>query len=206
MSDADSEEAVRRMPAAVSLAVSPYALHTAPLLEAARAAGHETLIAIPMEPQNYPLNDAGNEALLTTAAPAANGRNLEWALSRIEGYVGATGALGRLHGERFAASEQMTKVYDALTARGLLYVDPRPGTPPGSARRAVDLVIDEPPVRTEIEAKLARLEQMARERGAALGLVDGPAPVTTERVAAWASALPQRGFDLVPVSALVGQR
>jgi polysaccharide deacetylase 2 family uncharacterized protein YibQ len=211
MSEAESEEAIRATPAAVSLAISPYAIHPGPLLAAVRAKGHETLISIPMEPQNYPLNDPGNQALLTGAAPAANAQRLEWVLSRITGYVGATGALGRLRGERFASSpEQMAPVLGELARRGLLYVDPRPDAqaPRGDAatkppRRAIDVVIDEPPVRVEIEAKLARLEQVAHDRGAAIGLASAPLPVTTERIAAWAATLSLRGLQLVPVSAVV---
>jgi polysaccharide deacetylase 2 family uncharacterized protein YibQ len=92
-----------------------------------------------------------------------------------------------------------------------MYVDPRvdgalppppPGTPP-APRRAVDVVIDEPAVRTEIEAKLERLEQLARDRGSALGLASAPVPVTVERLAAWTALLAQRGVVLVPVTALV---
>jgi polysaccharide deacetylase 2 family uncharacterized protein YibQ len=206
MSEQDSAEAVRMLPAPVSLAVSPYALRPEPLLATARAQGHELLVAIPMEPQNYPLNDAGNEALLTSAPPGQNARRLDWALSRIAGYVGATGALGRLHGERFAAApDQMTPVLAELADRGLLYVDPRPGTATPSGR-AVDLVIDELPVRSEIDTALARLEQLAHDRGNALGLVDGPSPITNERLAAWATGLAQRGVVLVPVSALLSPR
>ncbi|MCW3477571.1 divergent polysaccharide deacetylase family protein [Limobrevibacterium gyesilva] len=209
MSEQDSEEAIRTLPPAVSFAFSPYALRPDRLLEAARARGHEALLSIPMEPQNYPLNDAGSYALLTSLSQGNNALRLEWALSRIAGYVGATGGLGRLHGERFAdAREQMGAVLEELASRGLLYVDPRPGARPFAGdglppQRSVDLMIDAPPVRTEIEAKLAQLEQLARDRGNALGLADTPLPVTTERIAAWAATLSQRGFVLTPVSALI---
>ena len=199
MSGPESEEAIRALPAAVSLAFSPYAARPQPLLEAARARGHEVLLALPLEPTNYPINDAGNQALLARAAPEVNAARLEWVLSRFAGYVGATGALGRLRGERFAASDQMAGLLEELGRRGVFYVDPRVE---GGAGLRVDLVIDEPAVRTEIDARLARLEAMARDRGAALGLVGGTTPVVTERLAAWAATLSQRGFSLVPVSAL----
>jgi len=202
MSETDSEDAVRTTPAGVSLAISPYAIHPEALLAAARAQGHETLISIPMEPQNYPLNDPGNQALLTGAAPAANAQRLEWVLSRITGYVGATGALGRLRGERFASAPTlMAPVLDELGRRGLLYLDPRPDARP--PHHGTDVVIDEPPVRVEIEAKLARLEQIAHDRGVAIGLASAPLPVTTGRIAAWAATLSLRGLQLVPVSAVV---
>jgi polysaccharide deacetylase 2 family uncharacterized protein YibQ len=66
--------------------------------------------------------------------------------------------------------------------------------------------VDAPAVRVEIEAKLARLEQIARETGSALGLADAPTPVATQRIGVWAAALGQRGFLLVPVSAVVMTR
>ncbi len=211
MSEQESEEAIRAMPAAISLAFSPYAQHPERMVALARARGHETLLSVPMEPQNYPINDAGNYALLARAPPAVNAARLEWTMSRFAGYVGATGALGRMSGERFAASDQMPTLLEELGARGLLYVDARPDAappPPTNApnaapRRAVDLVIDEPPVRVEIETKLAQLEQLARDRGSAIGLAGGTTPVTTERLAAWAATLSQRGLVLTPVSALV---
>jgi len=206
MSESESEEAVRSLPAAVSFAVSPYAFRPQGLLDLARAQGHELLVSIPMEPQGYPLDDPGNRALMTTATEAVNANRLEWTLTRIQGYVGATGALGDLRGERFAASaESMGLVLNELTRRGLLYVDPRPGAPrPVHAiGRSVDLVIDEPAVRPQIEARLAELEQIARDHGAALGLVELPRPVTVDRIAVWARALGERGLTLTPVSALV---
>jgi polysaccharide deacetylase 2 family uncharacterized protein YibQ len=209
MRQQDSEDAIRQTPAAVSLAVNPYAVHLEQLAELARQRGHELLISIPMEPEKYPLNDPGNEALLTSIAPGFNAQRLEWALSRVAGYVGATGALGALRGERFAASDQMKMVFDELKRRGLLYVDPRaqraaPGAPADlPPYRAVDLVIDEPAVGVEIDAKLARLDDIALERGSAVGLVGRPSPVTTERILVWARNLQVRGLQLVPVSALV---
>ena len=206
LAETDSDEAIWQTPAAVDLAVSPYAAHLEGLLAAARARGHELLIAIPMEPQGYPLNDEGPQALLTGSPPAENARRLEWVLSRITGYAGATGASDGLRGERYAADPDLLGgVEDELSARGLFYVDPRPGQAPPArvAGLSVDLVLDEPAVRTEIDARLTKLEQMARDRGAALGLAGLPRPVTVDRLAAWTGQLASHGLALVPVSALV---
>jgi hypothetical protein len=96
MSDPESKDAIATLPAAMSLAFSPYADLPASLLLAARARGHESLVAVPMEPQNAPLNDAGPQALLTGVPTLENIRRLEWVLTRMTGYVGATGGLGRL--------------------------------------------------------------------------------------------------------------
>jgi polysaccharide deacetylase 2 family uncharacterized protein YibQ len=67
----------------------------------------------------------------------------------------------------------------------------------------VDLVVDEPATRGEIERKLARLEELARETGAALGYAGEASPVLVDRVAAWAGGVEARGLVLAPVTALL---
>lgn len=205
LNEADSLEAIRALPGEVTLAFSPYATHSAALLEVARQAGHETLISLPLEPSGYYVNDPGDHTLLTGAAPAENRARLDWALGRIQGYVGATGALGDMRGERFAgAADQMDGVLDQLGARGLLYVDGRIGAPPLPHvwSHGIDVVVDEQSAPAEIDARLARLEQVAKERGAALGLVGVVRPGAVARIAAWARTLSERRIALAPVSAL----
>ncbi|MGI4950248.1 MAG: divergent polysaccharide deacetylase family protein [Janthinobacterium lividum] len=201
----DSGTASETLPGPVGFAVSTYAGNPAPLIEAARARGHELFASIPMEPQGYPLNDEGTRSLRTGLTPEENQTNLEWALGQVQGAVGATGASDGMRGERFAElSAAFDPVLDEIGRRGLLYLDPRPGRPaarPGT--RAVDLVLDEPPARAEIEAKLASLERIARDRGSAIGLIGPPRPVTLERIASWARGLQARGILLVPISSLI---
>jgi polysaccharide deacetylase 2 family uncharacterized protein YibQ len=205
MNAAVSENAIRRLPGAVTLAFSPYAPQLPLLLDQARAKGMELLVALPLEPTGYPLNNPGDQALLTGQTEALNQDRLDWALSRFTGYVGAIGALGPMRGERFAAlSDRHAMLQDALRRRGLLYVDPRPGAraPERVWGRAIDLVVDEPATRGEIELKLAALERLAQERGAALGYAGEASPVVVDRIAAWAGSVEARGFVLAPVSAL----
>lgn len=208
MSEAESRDAMQALPGPISLAFSPYAAKSDGLLELSRSSGHEILISLPLEPSGYPLNDAGSKSLLSGAAPAQNATNLEWSLSRIQGYVGAIGALDAMRGERFAEqSSSLRSVLDELQRRGLLYVDPRPGKSvdklgqvPG---RGVDVVIDDPQSRAEIEGKLVALERVARDKGSALGFAGPLRPVTVERIAAWSRGLGDKGIALVPVSALI---
>jgi polysaccharide deacetylase 2 family uncharacterized protein YibQ len=115
--------------------------------------------------------------------------------------VGAIGALGPMRGERFAAlPESLGGVQDVLRLHGLLYIDPRPGAPsPARAwGRTVDLVVDEPATRGEIDRRLSELERVARERGSALGLAADVTPVLVDRVAAWAAGLEARGPEDIP--------
>ncbi len=202
---AASLAAIRALPAPVSLAVSPYATDLDPVLAAVRATGHEYLMSLPLEPARYPLNDPGPHALLSSQTPAQNQAALDWALSRAQGYVGVTGALGLTNGERFAAdAEDMHPVLRQLARRGLLYLDPRPGAArlPFVWGRAVDVVIDHPADPAAAEAALPRRDRLARAHGSALGLVEAVRPDTITLLAAWAHGLAGRGLVLTPASAL----
>jgi polysaccharide deacetylase 2 family uncharacterized protein YibQ len=206
VSEGATTTAIERLPGEISLAFSPYGLRLDRQFAAARAAGHEVLIGLPMEPANFPLNDPGPQALLTGLPPPENAARLAWALSRAQGYVGVTNAASAvLRGERFTASaEAMRPVLERLRARGRHYSAPRRGAPAPSAvpSRAADVVIDERPARAEIEARLAELERIALERGVALG-VSGPSPLSLDRLAIWAPQVATRGLVLAPVSAVV---
>jgi polysaccharide deacetylase 2 family uncharacterized protein YibQ len=206
ISNAQTEDAIRRLPPAVTFAISPYAPRAAQVAERLRAKGAETLIGLPLEPAGYPLNDPGNRALLTGRSAPENMANLEWVLSRFPGYVGTIGVVGGMRGERFAAMEQSyLALQESLRNRGLLFVDARPGVAgPGRAwGRSVDVILDEPATRTEIERRLGELEAIAKARGSALGLAHAATPVVVDRLVAWAAGLERRGLALAPISVLI---
>ncbi len=206
ISNTQTEDAIRRLPPAVTLAISPYAPRAAQLSERLRAKGVESLVGLPLEPAGYPLNDPGNRALLTGRSGPENLANLEWVLSRFPGYVGAIGVVGGMRGERFAAMEQSYQaLQESLRNRGLLYLDARPGVsaPMRAWGRSVDVILDEPATRAEIEKRLGELEAIAKARGSALGLANAPTPVVIDRLVAWAAGLDRRGVVLTPVSAII---
>jgi len=203
-----SEEAIARLPGGVTLAVSPYAVRPEPLLERARARGMEMLVALPLEPQGFgQVAFPGERALLTSLTATENLDRLDAVLGTIQGQVGAIGGLGTMRGERFAASpELLGAVQEALTRRGLLYVDPRPGAPsPARAfGRGVDVLLDEPSaVRSEVERRLTELETIARAQGSALGLAGNPSPSVVAAIAAWSAGLEDRGAVVAPVTVLI---
>jgi len=207
MNATDSDAAARNLPPAISFAISPYSYRPAALLDTARARGHELFVSIPMEPLGYPLAEAGGQALMLGASDAVIHQRLEWALSRFAGYVGATAALAPdLRGEKFEAEPAaMAPVLNELAMRGLMFVDTRIGygKPAAAVGRGIDIVLDDPAaVRGDIEAKLTQLEQIAHDRGSAVGLASAPRPTTVATLAAWAATLDARGLALMPVSAV----
>lgn len=204
--EADITRAAIDLPAAVSLAFSPYGSHVAADVDAARLAGHEALLALPMEPPDYPDSDPGPHTLLADAPPEENLRRLHFVLSRALGYVAVTG-----DGGRFAAEGDVLPVVEELAARGVGLVDlgeddlerwaSRAAVPYSRARLAVDA---DPSV-LAIEFALARLENQALTTGRALGVAQAY-PVTLERLAAWIETLDDKGLVLAPASAVIRER
>jgi hypothetical protein len=100
----------------------------------------------------------------------------------------------------------------SLHGRGLVFVDgalqsQRPAIriadEIGGARLWADLQIDEEPTAAAIEARLQRLESLAREQGIAVALAQ-PYPITIKRLSDWWPTLERRNLVLVPASAAAG--
>lgn len=209
LSNAATEAAIQGLPGGVTLAFQPYADDLQNWIQLARAAGHEVLLHLPMEPVDYPANDPGPQALFTALTPQQNLARLEWALSRVSGYVGVTNHMG----SRFTTSRSAMKpVIETLKDRGLLYVDTRASarsvgaalaTEIGVPRALNDRFIDTGSVnRQTIDNHLAEAERIALETGLSV-VIGQPYPVTLERLGVWLSGLEERGIALAPVSAVV---
>jgi uncharacterized protein len=197
-------DAIAKLPGPVTLAFIPYGADAA-LVARARAAGHEILLQVPMEPFDYPENDPGPETLLTSLAPQQNTERLHWLMSRFQGYVGLIDMMGA----RFTASEQaFGPVLQETGRRGLIFVDN--GANPRSVAGRIagannlpfaraDVVLDEVPTPAEIDRALARLEATARERHVAVGIASA-LPVSIAHIAKWAKSAASRGLLLVPIT------
>jgi polysaccharide deacetylase 2 family uncharacterized protein YibQ len=180
----------------------------------ARRTGHECLLSIPMEPNNFPLADEGARQLMQNRDSEANRQDLEFALSRLPGCVGATGASDGMLGERFPGDGLgFSQVLEEVGKRGLLYLDTRTGAPALSSEQEtpislIDLVIDQPPNADQpltadmIDQRLGTLETLAAKNGVAIGLAGPPQPVMLERIAIWARGLAARGITLAPLTAV----
>ncbi len=205
---AKTADAIVKLPAAVTLAFTPYGADPAKLAERARAQKHELLLQVPMEPFDYPDNDPGPQTLLTSLAPEQNLDRLTWHLSRIQGYVG----LANFMGARFVASDTaMQLVMKEAAKRGLSYLDD--GVSPRSVAAQIadsaalpfaraDASIDAVPTAPEIDRALAKLESIAKERGAAIGVASA-LPISVERIGNWSKTLESRGIMLVPLTTVM---
>ncbi|GLQ07873.1 divergent polysaccharide deacetylase family protein [Sneathiella chinensis] len=211
MSQPATRSTIQNMPGAVTLSFNPYARDLQAWIEEARAAGHEVLLQLPMEPFGYPANDPGPQSLLTSLTDQENINRLEWMLGRFTGYTGVTNQMG----SKFTASaEDIQPVLEVLKERGLLFLDGRTSSKSVAGPLAASLnlpvainnrFLDHKADRATIDARLADLERIARYTGTAIG-IGYPYPVTLERLQVWAQTLSRKGFALVPVSAAVNRQ
>jgi len=202
---AKTTDAIMKLPAAVTLAFTPYGSDPGKLAERARAQRHEILLQIPMEPFDYPDNDPGPQTLLTTLGAEQNLDRMYWHLSRFQGYAG----IANFMGARFVTADAvMQPIVREAAKRGLGYLDdgsaPRSVAPALAASQAMpfaraDFTIDAVPTSTEIDRTLAKLESLARERGTAVGVASA-LPISIERIGVWIKTLESRGIMLVPLT------
>lgn len=200
-----------QLPGEVTLAFAPYARDLEGWIDQARMAGHEVLLEVPMEPANFPNDDPGPRALLTSLKPDENIQRLEWLLGRFVGYVGVTDHMG----SAFAASrDHLEPVLRALKERGLMYLDSQgPGnTLPAEIAAGLrmfhvvrDIDLDVVTSRKRIAQQLAEVERIALETGAAVAM-GRPFPLTIDLLANWLPALAEKGIAVVPVTAVAARR
>ncbi len=196
------------LPGPLTLAFMTYAERLPSLAVAARAAGHELLVHVPMAPQD-PLTNPGPNVLRADLGPEELARRVAWGLARFDGYVGINNHMGSGFTTSVAG---MAQVMMELKARGLLYLDSL--TSPGTVGAALaerlgvpyakrNIFIDnDPESRTAIRRQLVRLERLAARTGQAVGIAH-PHDVTLEELARWLPEVQARGFRLVPISAVV---
>ena len=205
--NAKTHEAIKVLPASISVAYGAYGRGLQDWVMKAREAGHEILLELPLEPQNYPENDPGPHTLLTTLPPEENMKRLQWLMSRFTGYVGVTNHMG----EKFQSTqESFQPVLEEIKERGLLYLDDGAGEGSMAGQIAGVVGLDYAVAHVQIDAAspggiakaLDRLEALAKERGTAIGVATVK-PATAKQLAAWVEQLQSKGIVLVPVSAAV---
>ena len=200
-----------KMSGPLTLSFLPYARGVAESAAAARDAGHEVLVHVPMEPGTVDA-DPGPRALMTGLSVAENQRRLAWNLGRLNGYVGVNNHMG----SRFTSdAAAMAPVMRELGKRGLLFLDSKTtsvsviaglGEKYDMAWLARDVFVDpDGPDHSNVHAQLAEVERIARRRGAAIAIAH-PYERTLGLLAEWIAVLAERGFRLAPLSAVVARR
>ncbi|MBF0562445.1 MAG: divergent polysaccharide deacetylase family protein [Alphaproteobacteria bacterium] len=199
-----------RLPGPLTTSFLTYAHDLREQTHNAKAAGHELLIHVPMEPKNQAL-DPGPDVLMTRQSDEHLHQLLGDIFTRFDSYVGINNHMG----SQFTSDARgMAVVMQELKHRGLLFLDSRTaGNSIGveSAPRyavpvaARDVFLDNESSVPYVNARLADVERIARERGTAVA-IGHPRDATIAALAAWLPTLQQKGMVLVPLSSIVRQR
>jgi|GEM_PF-375884 len=197
------------LPGPLTLSYLSYAADIAEQARAARAAGHEILLHLPMEPEGR--DNPGPGALFVRMASD----DIRWRTANALDALPMAVGLNNHMGSRFTRDARaMAPVLEVLAARGLLFVDSRTSggsvagevaASLGVAHAGRDIFLDNEIDATAVRKQLAELERTANRRGHAIA-IGHPHDATLEALAAWIPTMNSRGLQLVPVSAIVRQQ
>lgn len=208
--DRPRSERVIALAPALTLSFLAYSGDLPRLTEAARRAGHEMIVHVPMQPVNTKI-DMGPNGLATDQSKEEVLRRLDWDLGRFDGYVGINNHMG----SRFTGDAQaMGWVMDELKARGLMFLDLRTIATSIGAKAAAaegvpfaerDVFLDDEQTATAVDQRLKEVEAIAKKKGTAIA-IGHPHDVTIAALTSWIASLPQKGIVLVPLTEIVKTR
>ncbi|MBY0355854.1 MAG: divergent polysaccharide deacetylase family protein [Rickettsiales bacterium] len=184
----------------VTLSYSPYAPKLLAQSTAARAAGHELWLQVPMEPEGYPANDAGPYALLRTDSAEANLDRLHQVMSTATGYVGLVAPPAEI----FSSGNMIGPLADDISARGLLLLQHQAVTTLprlDDTLVAVSRTVQPTTTPEQLRLMLSELESIARTRGFAV-LSLPPSPGLLAELPIWLDSLAEKKLSLAPLSAV----
>ncbi len=201
-----TQKAINELPADVTLSFATHATGLQNWVHQARAKGHEVLIELPMESSVFDASEPGaDRALLASHNTSSNNRNLDWLLSRAQGYFAVTNYNGDLFLTRADAAapilDRLAKaglgfIYDGSeTAPSLSALSQSAGLPFAKGFNLIDPVQDS----ARIKSELIRLADTARASGGQIG-VGFAYPETIEAVKNWTRTLDSQGLVLAPAS------
>ena len=208
--DRPRTERVIALAPGVTLSFLAYSRDLPRVTEAARRAGHELIVHVPMQPVNTKV-DMGPNGLSTNLSKEEVLRRLNWDLGRFEGYVGINNHMG----SRFTGDAQaMGWVMDELKTRGLMFLDSRTIATSIGAKAAAadgvpfaerDVFLDDEQTAGAVDQRLKEVEAIARKKGTAIA-IGHPHDVTIAALTSWIASLPQKGIVLVPLTEIVKTR
>ena len=188
----------------IGLSFSPYAVSVASWAAASRMTGHEMYVDLPLQTARYPTDDPGPFSILTTRSNTDNVKNLLWAMSRFQGYVGLYAPMDEVvtpNHDTFVplAEEIARRGLLLLMGRGTVTHEEKDKRREGLLSIGGDVWIDEELSEMNIQARLATLEQTAQRNGMAIG-VAGATPLSIAQIRRWHETLGERGIVLAPVT------
>jgi polysaccharide deacetylase 2 family uncharacterized protein YibQ len=200
-------EKLIRLDNKLTFSILPYAPHRKRILRFAEREGAETMLHLPMEPDEYPKANPGPGALLSTMSPDELIVQLKKHLAAVPSVKGVNNHMGS---KMTALSTQMYQIFSILKKRNLYFIDSRTSTESlcrPSARLLMlpfaqrDVFLDHVQDAEFIRKQLQKLIRIALTTGEAIG-IGHPYRVTYEVLL---DELPKlrKKVKLVPASEIV---
>ena len=199
-------QAITELPGEITLAFAAHSPGLQNWINQARATGHEVLIELPMESASFnPAEPGADRALMASRNSAANMRNLDWLMSRGQGYFGVTNYNGDVFLTR---ADIAAPVLDKLSQSGLSFISDGSVSAPSLAALSSSAklpyaagytLIDPQQDTAIIQSELTRLAAQAKNSGGIIG-VGFAYPETIAAVSNWARGLSGQGLELAPAS------
>lgn len=201
-----TQQAIATLPPEVTLSFAAHAPGLQNWINQARQAGHEVLLELPMESSDFDPSEPGaDRALMSDNPQGRNIRNLEWMMSRAQGYFGVT----NFNGDKFLGrTDALAPIIESLAKSGLSFIFDGSSSVPslGVVTSSAALpyaqaytLLDLNPDSANIEMELARLQAKASSGNGAIGF--GFAyPQTIASVSSWSQRLSDQNLVLAPAS------
>ncbi len=195
------------LPGPLTLSFLPYAQSLKKMTRKAQKNGHELMIHMPMEPVN-PKLDVGAIALLDNMEEAEIRHALTQAFKSFDGYVGINNHMGSKVTQN---TKIMNIVMETLSQKDLLFVDSKTINTSVAADVASrhglnyaqrDVFLDHYETDEFVRQSLRRVEEVAHKKGYAIA-IGHPKAITIKGLKEWIPTLKEKGFEIVPISAVV---
>ena len=208
----DAKRSLRTLdlPPAVTLAFLPYSPHVTAQTRAAVAKGHELMVHLPMEPQGMRANPGPNYLGVNHTAEELEKR-IAANLDAFSGYAGVNNHMG----SAFTSDAAGMKIFmQALKKRNVFFLDSKTAAASVAERAAKeagiktthrDVFLDHYEDMAHVQAALEQVERVARKAGSAVA-IGHPKDVTLDALMQWLPTLEEKGFDLIPMSAMIERR
>jgi len=191
----------------LSLSFITYAPKLKKQTKEALIAGHELWMHMPMEPRSLSV-DPGPNVLLTGLPKKELQAAIQWNLNQFSNYVGVNNHMG----SRFTSDLESIRIFmGELKKHNLMFLDSRTSSNSVAQRAAIEakvpfivrnIFIDHLDETVAIKRSLAQIEKIALKSGYAVA-IGHPRDRTLREVGAWLKTIESKGFQLVPLSALI---
>lgn len=205
----DRTRQIINLPAPLTLSFLPYAPDLPFITRLAKNRGHELMLHLPMEPKGK--SNPGPHALFTAETAREILAELDYSLSRFEGFVGINNHMGSAFTED---SRGLDLILNEIQNRGLLVLDSRTSAnsllAPMAARRHIpnasrDFFLDNRQDVNYILGQLAKTEMRAARNGYAIA-IGHPYGETIQALALWLPEARSRGIEIVPLSHIIRRK